>query len=341
MAAKMGVPSKILALIGEVPVSLVFVGLIFPAAPAQAAPPPACGTQFQYSCSAATLGGYTVITPLASTGQTQIIGYNQSNSAVFNQTIPFPPTGSAATDVHVQQAVLQADALLAAQTGVVQAQTLPSCSTSGPPCIAPNPGGETVVTNSTTYSYVAVDTPVSQRVDQYSTTLTAILNGSQTVFQQTYALPFSDPAVQAAVSQADAILVADKASPKAPVLTSNPTPTQGSQLSYVLTGVGASGNVSVTSTDTFGPAAITVGDNQTDVFIVLAGQLDINVNTSEEYNVARNAVTTTTYLTTQAYEIDGSGPVTVPALSGWGLAGLALLLTGSASLLLRRPRPSG
>jgi hypothetical protein len=47
---------------------------------AQAAPP-ACGTQFQYSCSAATLGGYTVITPLASTGQTQIIGYNASNAA--------------------------------------------------------------------------------------------------------------------------------------------------------------------------------------------------------------------------------------------------------------------
>src|ERR1035438_419400 len=52
--------------------------------------------------------------------------------------------------------------------------------------VAPNPGGQDVVTNSTTSSYVTVQTPVTQQVNQYSTTLKAILNGSQTVFQQTY-----------------------------------------------------------------------------------------------------------------------------------------------------------
>ena len=41
-----------------------------------------------------------------------------------------------------------------------------------------------MITNSTTSSYVAQDTVVSQQVNQYSTTLKATVNG-QTVFQQT------------------------------------------------------------------------------------------------------------------------------------------------------------
>src|ERR1017187_9963766 len=117
---------------------------------AQAAPP-VCTTQFQYNCSATTLGGYTVITPLASTGQTQIQGFSTSNAVVFNQTLPIPPSGSAASDTPTQQAVLLADVQVAAQSG--QASTLPACSSGGPPCLAPNPGGTTVTTNSTSNSY--------------------------------------------------------------------------------------------------------------------------------------------------------------------------------------------
>jgi hypothetical protein len=79
-----------------------------------------------------------------------------------------------------------------------------------------------VTTLSITSSYVAQDTTVSQQVNRYSTTLKAILGG-QTVFEQTYAAAFSDPAVQAAVSAADAILTADHATPGAPVQTSSST----------------------------------------------------------------------------------------------------------------------
>src|SRR5579872_7359022 len=169
----------------------VLVGVFLAAGLAQAASV-ACGTQFQYSCTSATLGGYTVITPLASTGQTQIMGFTASNAVVFNQTLPIPPSGTAASDVATQQAVLQADAQIAIQAGL--ASSFPACSfPNRTACLLPNPGGANVVTNSTTSSYVAQDTPVSQQVNQYSTTLTAILNGSQTVFQQIYALPFTDP----------------------------------------------------------------------------------------------------------------------------------------------------
>jgi hypothetical protein len=272
------------------------------------ATPPACTTQFQYDCAAATLGGYTVITPLASTGQTQIEGFNASNAVVFNQTLPIPPVGSAASDVPTQQAVLQADALLAAQSG--QASTLPACGS--PPCLALNPGGSLVITNSTTSSYVAQDSVVSQLVNQYSTTLKATL-GSQTVFEQTYAAAFSDPAVQAAVSAADGILTADHATPGAPAQASSSTGLQSSQSSYVLTGDTAATGAATPSTTTFGPAAIAVGDNQTEVFIVLAGQEDINVNVNTEYFADRNIVTTDTYLTTQTYTIQGTGGIAYSA----------------------------
>ena len=280
------------------------------AAVAKAAPP-ACITQFQYNCAVATLGGYTVITPLAGTGETQIEGFNTSNAVVFNLTLPIPPSGSAASDTPTQQAVLQADALLAVQSG--QASTLPACSSASPPCIAPDPGGSTVITNSTTSSYVAQDTTVSQQVNQYATTLKATVNG-QTVFQQTYAAAFSDPAVQAAVSAADAILTADHATPGSPIQTSSSSVLQGSQSSYVLTGdTTATGTPTVTDTETFGPAAIPVGANQSEVFLVLAGQKDINVNTNTDYFADRNVVTTDTYLTTQTYTIQGTGGVAYSA----------------------------
>ena len=273
------------------------------------ATPQACTAQFQYNCSSATLGGYTVITPLASTGQTQIEGFSTSNAVVFNQTIPIPPVGSAASDTPTQQAVLQADALLAVQSG--QASTLPACYTAVP-CLLDspnggNPGGAIVITNSTTSSYVAQDTVVSQQVNQYATTLKATVSG-QTVFQQTYAAAFSDPAVQAAVSAADAILTADHAAPGAPVQTSSSSVLQSSQSSYVLTSDTVStGNVTNSTTFTFGPAAIEVGSSQADVFIVLAGQEDANINQNNEYFAERNVVTTDTYLTTQTYTIQGTG----------------------------------
>jgi len=199
--------------------------------------------------------------------------------------------------------------------------------------VAPNPGGQNVITNSTSSSYVTVQTPVTQQVNQYSTTLKAILNGSQTVFQQTYTVAFSDPAVQAAVSTADAILTGDGASPSAPAQTSTSTVLQSSLVSNgpIVQSTQATGNVSVTTVDTFGPATIMVGDNQSDTFTVLAGQEDINVNTNTEYYAYQNVTTTNTYLTTQTYTISGTA-VAAPAtpapaswllmLTGLGVAGL-------------------
>jgi hypothetical protein len=205
--------------------------------------------------------------------------------------------------------------------------------------VAPNPGGQNVITNSTSSSYVTVQTPVTQQVNQYSTTLKAILNGSQTVFQQTYTVAFSDPAVQAAVSTADAILTGDGASPSAPAQTSTSTVLQSSLVSNgpIVQSTQATGNVSVTTVDTFGPATIMVGDNQSDTFTVLAGQEDINVNTNTEYYAYQNVTTTNTYLTTQTYTISGTAAAVsaTPAPASWLLLLIGLAVAGLLTWLRR------
>ena len=205
--------------------------------------------------------------------------------------------------------------------------------------VAPNPGGQYVITKSTSSSYVTVQTPVTQQVNQYSTTLKAILNGSQTVFQQTYTVAFSDPAVQAAVSTADAILTGDGASPSAPAQTSTSTVLQSSLVSNgpIVQSTQATGNVSVTTVDTFGPATIMVGDNQSDTFTVLAGQEDINVNTNTEYYAYQNVTTTNTYLTTQTYTISGTAAAVsaTPAPASWLLLLIGLAVAGLLTWLRR------
>src|ERR1035438_6550194 len=101
------------------------------------------------------------------------------------------------------------------------------------PIIAFNPGGSVVVTNSTSsYSSGFVDTPVASRVDQYQTTLTATLGSGQQVYQQTFNLPFTDPAVQAAVTQAGAVLKKDGATFGSPAQTSSSTTLSGTQVTY-------------------------------------------------------------------------------------------------------------
>jgi len=68
-----------------------------------------------------------------------------------------------------------------------------------------------VVTLSYTNDPTDVNTPVSATVNDYQTTLTAILNGGATVFNETFDAPFGDPSVQSAILAADAALTSDGA----------------------------------------------------------------------------------------------------------------------------------
>jgi hypothetical protein len=226
-------------------------------------------------------------------------------------------------------------------------------------CVVANPAGTTVTTISYTNSPTFVNTPVSQSVNQYQTTLTALLNGGTTVFQQTFAAPFSDSSVQNAILQADGLLTLDGATFGSPLLIFNSTTLQSSLLSYVptsptfdtptllgcggiivyTTGTEICSGVTVTYTalpvvDTFGPATIMIGPDNSDQFVVLGGQLDINVTENFTYVVHQNAVTTNTFLTTQSYDINGTTSASpVPEPGTWGLTGCAL-----AFLAFRRRR---
>ena len=218
-------------------------------------------------------------------------------------------------------------------------------------CIVANPGGTVVTTASWTNDPTYVNTPVSASVYQYQTTLIALLNGGTSVFQETLFAPFSDSSVQNAIAVADALLTSDGATFGSPLLTSTSTTLQSSLLSYVQTspalalttlpsclsiiGLGTAGTcsgVTVTATlstppDTFGPATIMTGLGLSDEFVVLSGQLDINLNYDFTYNVDQNAVTTDTYLTAQSYEIDGTTSASsAPEPGTLGLAGCALAL---------------
>lgn len=203
-----------------------------------------------------------------------------------------------------------------------------------------------MVTGSTTATISYIDTPVSQRVDHYSTTLLAFLKGNP-VFSQSFYSPFSDATVQAAILQAEGILSGVGATFAGPVLSSSsvllqsslPTPPSSfTCLQAEAASIGFSGTT-VTTTSTFGPATVSTGDCSSDSFFVLPGQLDINVNTDVQYTIPRNVVTTNIYLTTQTYEIIGTSVATnvpEPASEGFLLLALGAMVWTARVRLLKQ-----
>ena len=225
-------------------------------------------------------------------------------------------------------------------------------------CLVGNPGGTVVVTASFTNDPKFVDTPSSRRVDQYQTTLIALLNGGATVFEEVLDASFSDPSVQSAILQADAALSMTGVTFGSPMLTSTSTTLQSSLLSYVPTspafdlptliacGVtfnttvicsGVAVTITPLTTVTYGPATIMIGPGHSDEFDIESDQEDININDDYTYTVDRNAITTNTYLTTQTYEIDGTtGASSAPEPGTWGTCAISLAGLGAIWLGKRK-----
>lgn len=211
---------------------------------------------------------------------------------------------------------------------------------------APNPGGATVITNSSTNETVYADTPVSVANHTFATTIEATL-GNQVIFQQTFALPYADPIVQASVIQANVIFTANGVVPSAPFLSSSSLTNLGSQTTTLVTGQTTTNTTSFTSV--FGPVILGPGISagvpnypypfppDPFYFFVLPGQLDINVNIDNVTTIDRTVTTTTTDLLTQRYSITGAFPAAaVPEPSAWAL--LSVGVAGVFALRLRKRR---
>jgi hypothetical protein len=155
--------------------------------------------------------------------------------------------------------------------------------------------------------------------------------------------PYSDPTVAAAIATADGILTGDGATFGSPSLLSSTSVLQSSVIappseSYTCETAEATGSTYVTgnseaTTDTFGPATITVGECNDYTFTVLNGQLDINVNTNIQYTIPVETVTTDTYLDSQTYEIAGTKAV-IPGVTPEP-ASVELVLSGLGAIAWR------
>ena len=266
--------------------------------------PNACAPTLVTPCMVADNTGPILISSPSQLHFQILLGSDGTNQFYYGTSTSADPAGADGVYLDPKGLHLPANPNPFVQQDTAAATALLAEGSSAP--IAPNPGGNTVITNSTTSFRAFVDTPVAERVDQYKTTIEASLNGGPPVFSETFGVPFSDPTVQAAVTAADAILTGDGASYGAPVLGPHSTSLVGTQLTDVTTGTSATGAVETTSMDIFGPNYVAVGDNIGDLFLILSGQLDININSEIFYATDRNAITTSTYLTTQTYDISGT-----------------------------------
>ena len=219
--------------------------------------------------------------------------------------------------------------------------------------VGPNPGSNTTFSVSTTCSEQVTTTNLTRRVDQFATELRARLQGGPLLLDQTFAAPFTDPAVQSALASAQKLLTVQGAKGfVGPSLLSNNTMLSGSNtvagaiqtaplqtFVTVTTTVGGGSVVGVSST-----AIVQIGDigqclgfdaagvpfgcdpKAGNPVTIVIGSEDVKANVHTAYFLGVTNTTTNTFLTSQVYELDGvSAPVSgVPEPGTLALAGIAI-----------------
>ena len=165
------------------------------------------------------------------------------------------------------------------------------------------PGGTTTATTSTTRHTTVTEQTVE--AEEHQTRVTAVLDGV-VVFDQTVNAAPGSPEVHALEAQA----VAAVTGPGCAITGQGATGSRGSTGSTVTDQVTHT-ETSVTSTTTFGPGTILIGEDQSQTFFVADGTANVNTNTHTETFVTRT--TTTTYLNTQHRQTTGTcAPPLIP-----------------------------
>ena len=202
-------------------------------------------------------------------------------------------------------------------------------------------GGEssTTITTSTTHHDTFSDiflNPVRQ--DLFLTRLTAHIANDTPLVDLVFNMPFGDPVIQNAIDQAKAILNAAAApnslSFSGPLLLSSLETLEGSATNFIQNLLNHT-ETSVTTSTSFGPATILIGEEQSQTFFVAAGTLNVNTNTHTENFLDKFFQNTDTYLLNEHYDLIGklqTEAVATPEPGTFLLFGLGLASIGLARL---------
>ncbi len=191
--------------------------------------------------------------------------------------------------------------------------------------------GASTTTFSTAEIDTIIDTPVTEQVNAYSTTLTAEIEGGPVLYDQTFAVAFADPIFQSAIGAAESALTsAGAVSILGPTLLSSTT-SATSTTNAVQTGSMVTGT-SITATVYIGPQTINVGAFGVcqsyppptgctiggTPFAIPPGAVDTDFFALSLVDIYTTTTTTTTDLLTQDYNLIGV-PAAVPEPSTWAL----------------------
>ena len=198
---------------------------------------------------------------------------------------------------------------LVAVTGLLLLGMSPDASAQNP--CAPSSTGNTTTFTHSTRTIVNAATKTEQ-VATFLTRLTARLDGGALVYDQSFPAAFSDPTVQAALTQARQA-VTTAAAPATPTLTgptrlTTATTTDTAVKTVDVLDPSVSPNPDVKVTLTIGPQTIMTGVEQSVVCTVAPG--GSNIDTLITTTLARTVTTTTTTLTTEHWQLEGT---TTPA----------------------------
>ena len=229
-------------------------------------------------------------------------------------------------------------------------------------CTPSTTGSSTIIsTGSCAEVDTIVSTPVTQRVDTFSTELRARIGSGAFLYDQTFNVAFGDPTVQNAITTARGILTgAGAVNFSGPTHLSNNQSLTGSTISTITTGTQTQ-NI-VTTQAWIGPQTITVGQwgicqSYTwgglsniaptltgcvpggTAFPIVAGGTVFDTLQVALVSVSQTATTTNTFLTTQIYELDGfpAGVAVTPAPPAL-LLGITGLMWAGLFLLIQRRR---
>ena len=177
-------------------------------------------------------------------------------------------------------------------------------------------------TSSSLFEQTNLTASVNQPATNYSTELIAKLPNGTVVYDQTFAVPFSNAALQAAVTQAATSLTnAGASSYTGPTQTSFLKSLSGVSSVTVTNATGT--NISITSTVYVGPQTIFVGNNQTNPFTLGPGQTDSDTLVIVDLTNLLTTTVTSNYLNTTVYVMTG---VVAQASADLSLSGSGVLV---------------